>query len=110
VTYAYLASCYTHKDPAVRIARYEAACKAAAKLMLSGEVIFAPIPHSHPIEQHFPERMSGEWWMSQDLPILDKAGKLIVLMLDGWKESYGVAREIEYARDKGIPIEYLEAE
>lgn len=107
MTFAYMASPFSHPDESVRHARYLAACKAAAAMMLRGEVIFAPIPHSYAVEQHFDEIKDGEWWMAQDLPILKCASKLIVLTLDGWKESYGVAREIEFARDIGIPIEYV---
>ena len=45
--------------------------------------------------------------MFQDLPFLDFADKLVVLTLPGWKESKGIKRELEYARDKGIPVEYI---
>jgi hypothetical protein len=48
----YLCSPYTHPDPAVREARYEAACRTAAHLMRSGKIVFSPIAHSHGIAQY----------------------------------------------------------
>ena len=35
---------------------------------------------------------------------------MIVLQLHQWERSYGVAKEIEFARDNGIPVEYVEPE
>ena len=105
--YSYLASPYTHPDPEIRLKRYEASCKAAAKLMKKGYAIFAPIAHSHPIEAHFDKPEGFDFWMAQDLPILQGADRLIVLTLPGWKKSKGVAREIQEAEEIGMPIEYV---
>lgn len=104
----YLASPYTHDDQVVRDTRFKAACAAAAKLMLGGQCVFAPIPHSVPIEAEFPAMQGFDFWMAMDLPILARCTKLVVLTLDGWERSRGVARELEYAREHGIPIEFME--
>jgi hypothetical protein len=45
----YLASPYSHPNPAVREQRFQAACQAAAALLRSGQAVFAPIVHSHPL-------------------------------------------------------------
>ena len=103
----YLASPYTHADKEVRRDRYMAACKAAAKLMLAGEVVFAPIAHSHPIEAYFDKNEGHDFWMRQDAPYLEACSKLVVLTIDGWDKSSGVAHEIRRAVERGIPIEYL---
>lgn len=104
----YLASPYSSDDPMVRAERYEAACKKAAELMQMGFSVFSPIAHSHPISAHLPpERVvDHEFWMGQDLPILDSAERLYVLMLPGWVTSRGIAREVEEARRLGIPVVY----
>lgn len=109
MSFAYLASNYSHPDPAIRHQRFIAACRAAAHLMERGIPVFAPICHSHPIAEVMNGRhLDHEFWLAQDLPILAQATTLIVLQLDGWRESRGVAREIEFARDNGIPVEYTE--
>ncbi len=104
----YLASPYSHVNPLIRESRFRQACAAAAKLMLDGEVVFAPIAHSHPIDTHFAAPGDFDFWMEQDLPILRKCDALKVLRLTGWEQSRGVAREIQEARAIGLPIEFID--
>ena len=112
--YSYLASPYQNPDrPADRQyceARYDEACKAAAQLMRQGHLIFCPIAHSHPIAAWLPEvqRTSHDFWLKQDFALLAKADRLIVLQLHQWERSYGIAQEVAFARDNGIPVEYLD--
>jgi len=103
----YLASPYTHTDATVRQARYEAACRAAAELMLRGRVVFSPIAHSHPIEAHMPHAQSEEFWLRQCRPLLQACSRVAVLCLDGWQESRGLAEEIRIARERGIQVHFL---
>ena len=106
--FTYLASPYSHPDPQVRYARYMNACQAAAHLMRQGQVVFSPIAHSHPIELHAPDLTGFEFWIGQDLPLLARAERLVVLKLDGWAQSRGVQFEIDYSFAYGIPLEFLE--
>lgn len=106
--FTYLASPYTHSDPAVREQRYRDACRAAAALMSRGDVVFSPIAHSHPIELAAGVVNDGEFWKRQDAPYLEACTKLLVLMLPGWKHSTGVYHEVDRAMQRGIPIEYVE--
>lgn len=110
MTFAYLASPYTHEDPEVREQRSRDVCLIAAILMQRGEVVFSPIAHSHAIAEALP----GDWavdhdfWKRQDAPYLATCSKLYVAMLPGWDVSRGVAHELAEARARGIPIEYLD--
>ena len=107
--YIYLASPYSHPDSAVRLARFEAACIAAGKLMVAGATVFCPIAHSHPIGELLDAgAQSHEMWMKQDLPLLARATGLAVLMLDGWASSRGVNEEIEFAIKCQIPVTYIQ--
>ena len=47
-----------------------------------------------------------EGWYLYDFSELDKSDILVVLMLDGWENSIGVALEIAFALGKRIPIYY----
>ena len=49
----YIASLYTHPDPAVRQRRFEDVCHYVAERMLRGAVVYCPIAHSHPITERF---------------------------------------------------------
>ncbi len=103
----YLACPYTHDDPAVREARFEAANRAAAKLMTPGHSVFSPISMTHPIAETADLPKGWEFWAGQDLPFLEWCDKVVVLQVPGWKESVGVQEEIRIARDMGRMIEYV---
>lgn len=104
----YLATPYSHPDPLVKEARYVEACRKAAELMTDGLLVFCPIAHSHPIETlGMPVIQSGDWWLRQDFAILKACDELIVYKMDGWDKSYGVGKEIEFAKEHNIPVTYL---
>ncbi|ADV63022.1 Domain of unknown function DUF1937 [Isosphaera pallida ATCC 43644] len=105
----YLASPYSHPDPAVREQRFRAACRAAVALLCAGQVVFSPITHSHPLAQH---GLPGSWqfWEQYDRKFLERCDEVVVLMLDGWEESVGVQAEIRIARELGKPVRYLAPE
>lgn len=107
-SYVYLASPYSSPDPAIRHQRFIAACEAGIRLFDMGISAFIPVVQSHPIAERMGDRHADHaYWMAVDLPLLAKAAKLIVLTLDGWRESRGVADKIEFAKDRGIPVEYM---
>jgi len=101
----YLASPYSHPNPAVRDERYHAACTAVAKLLREGHAVFSPIIHSHPLVSH---GLPTDWsfWERQDLAHLQRCDELVVLMLDGWEQSVGVQAEIQHAAELGKPVWY----
>jgi len=92
----YLASPYSHPDPRMREERFRVACQAAAKLMRNGEVVFSPIAHGHCIAQH---GLPTDWrfWERHDREQLMRCDEVVVLTMDGWRESEGVQAEIRIA-------------
>ena len=110
--YVYLASPYSHPDATVREARYAAACKKAAQYTSKGQAVFAPIVHSHPLVPYMDPNdcMNFDLWMKLDLPLLKDAQELHVLCIDGWRDSRGVKREIEFAEQCGIPVKQVFAD
>lgn len=106
---AYLASPYSHLDPAVREERYQAACRAAAALLRAGRLVFSPIAHSHPLVAY---GLPADWsfWQRYDRELLARCDEVLVLMLAGWRESVGVQEEIRIARELGKPVRYLAPE
>lgn len=103
----YLASPYSHPDPAIMQARFETVCCAAAHFMGEGVHIFSPIAHSHPIALAGELPRGFEFWESYDRKILAACSALWVLMMDGWKESKGIGAEIVIAKEFKLPIEYI---
>lgn len=103
----YLASPHSHKDAEIRERRFREVCKAAAKLFDGGHWVYCPIAHTHVIAQHMTDAMRWEAWAAYDEHMLSLCDCLIVLQLDGWKESRGVAAEIQIATELGIGVEYM---
>jgi len=103
----YLASPFSHPDAAVREARFRDACRAAARLMRAGKIVFSPIAHSFPIAQH---GLPVDWhfWEPFDRAHLERCDEVVVLTLDGWRESVGVQAEIRIAAELGKPVRYLD--
>lgn len=104
----YLAAPYSHPDRAVMLARFRAVNKAAALLMSQGLHVFSPISHSHPIAEVGELPTSWSFWEKYDTEALKMCSQVIVLMLDGWKESKGVAAELEIAKSLGLGITYAD--
>ena len=104
----YLACPYSHYSGTVRNNRFLSATHAAVYLMeVHKEAVFSPITHSHPMNEL---GISGDFatWIEMDLSILSLCSKLVVLKLDGWEKSIGVATEILEAQRLSISIEYLD--
>ena len=92
-------------------ARADRIDREAAKLMAEGHAVYSPITHGRPLERHLPGDLAADhkFWMAHCKAILAKCDALLVLKLDGWDVSRGVAEEIEHAARLGIPTAYLEA-
>ena len=104
----YLAGPYSHPSPTVRQRRFEALNLAAGNLMRSGVLVFSPISHSHPIAEAGELPLGWDFWEQFDRAHLSNCHKVIVLMLDGWRDSKGVAAEIAIAEEMGLPVEFME--
>ena len=103
----YLASPYSHPDATIREQRFHDVCRMAARLMQQGHVVFAPIVHGHPLVDH---GLPTDWlfWERFDREHLRRCDELVVLRLDGWRESVGVAAEIRFAAELGKPVRYID--
>ena len=107
--FTYLCAPYSHHNPQIRELRYQMTNDFAARLMRLGFVVFSPISHSHEVAKYLDsDENTHKLWMEQDLPLLEKASRCIVLRLPGWEHSKGVTEEVSHAREHNIPIEYMD--
>lgn len=104
----YLAVPYSHPDPAVREARFQAANRTAAKLMAAGDFVFSPISHTHPIALAGGLPLGWDYWEQYDRAVLACCYRFIILKLDGWMTSKGVKAESSIAEELGIEIETID--
>jgi hypothetical protein len=107
VAYYYLASPYSRHLAGRAMAHMEV-CQAAALLIRAGVPVFSPIAHSHFIAEYGGiDPNDHDIWLPADQPMMDAAGGLIVLMLDGWFRSKGMAYEMDHFRRLGRPVVYM---
>lgn len=105
----YLAGPYSHPDPEVRRARYDALTEVYATICRRGLVCYSPITHSHvAAERHGLPGCAG-YWERTNRAFFDACNELWILKLDGWRESVGVRQETWWAMQRRIPVRYLPA-
>ncbi len=102
----YLASPYSHPDPAVRKKRFILVSRVAAQLMAADVLVFSPIAHSHPIA--VAGTLPGDWayWEEFDRRIISICDEVVVLLLDGWENSKGIKAELKLAKELGKKVRY----
>lgn len=105
----YLACPFNHPDPEVMEQRFRIVTRVAGQLIAKGIYVFSPITHNVPILRHAGVAAGWKEWQNFDLAVLERCNRLYVLKLEGWERSTGVLAEIEFAKRRGIPTEYLEA-
>jgi len=104
----YLAAPYSHPLPEVRQDRAHRISRAHARLVRDGHLVYSPICHTHSIATHREYRIPYDWehWRDSCLAFLSICGRVLVLQLDGWERSVGVAAEIVIATEQGLSIDY----
>lgn len=107
----YLATSYSHPEPAKRAARANLASECAAWLMRKGWSVVSPLSMGHAIIKADSEAgdLASDFqvWREPCLRMLEMSDALVVLMLDGIRESVGVAAEIDHARKLGLPCNQI---
>lgn len=88
--------------------RFDAVCRFAGTLMQAGEVVYSPIAHCHPIAVRIDLPRTWDFWQKFDTEMIRRCDEVVVLMLDGWDKSKGIAAELEIAKQLGKPISYVE--
>ncbi len=113
----YLASPYLYRGPddiGLKLAeytqekRYQSAIDATAYLMKKGLCVYSPIVATHPIAVKHDLPLGSEYWLQFDEIILNKCDEIVVLMIEGWKESPGVQREIAVMKALHKDVTYLD--
>ena len=106
--YTYLASPYSHDDPAVMEERYELTLACAAWMTKKKWIVFSPIVHCHPMAVRHDLPRDQEFWHGYNAAMLLEAREFSILKLDGWKESDGVRAEHGLAIIQEKPISFID--
>lgn len=104
-TLIYLATPYT-RYPGGHEAAFELACQSAAVFLAADIPVFSPIAHSHPIAKHMTAEhlVDHDLWVRIDAPMLAACAAMIVVTVEGWRESRGVQHEIAMFEQAEKPV------
>jgi hypothetical protein len=97
----YLASPYSHPDPAYRRARFWAAAYVTGRLMAKGSHVISPIAHTHPVAMAGALNFGWEHWAAYDEELIKRCDTVMVLQIEGWAKSVGIKAEMEIAMRRG---------
>lgn len=103
--YAYLASPYTG-SPELMVARFHAVKRASSILLAKRQWIYSPIMHCHQLAQDHSLPTDFQFWLDYNHAMIESAENTIVLGIDGWNLSKGVAEEILFTKslDKNVEL------
>ncbi len=104
----YMSCPYTHTDLAVREYRYRMSCMAASKLFEAGIACFNPLANSVPAVEFSGCDLTHSQWLDIDFEILRRCDEILLLGLEGWRQSVGVKSELFEAMALGIPVTLIE--
>lgn len=93
----YLAAPYFAPDRKTEKKRFKTTCEVQAKLMTAGYAVFSPLANSIPAVEFGNLQIDHADFMRFDNILLRRCDELLVLALDGWRESKGVQEEIQEA-------------
>lgn len=100
----YLATPYSKWVPGLHDAFIQA-CILASRLLTAGVKVYSPIAHTHPLAIYGKlDPLDHSIWLPFDEAMMDAAQVLLVAHMDGWRESKGVAHEIDFFDREGKPI------
>lgn len=105
----YIASPYSHPLFLKREERYKQTMAFCARLINEGKVVFSPIVHNHQIAFFHDLPTVALFWQTANEAMIRLSSTVLVLKLDGWETSIGVAHEIDFATGIGKPVVYSNA-
>ena len=103
----YLASPYSHKNEAVRRARYLAARHVTIEMLRDGLAVFSPIVYGMDMEKQI--GTAFEPWTKLNDSVITVCAQVWVLTLDGWEDSRGIKHELALANSLKKPVYYQRA-
>jgi hypothetical protein len=104
----YLGLPYMHDDEVVMDFRADISDIVAADLANRGFNVFAPISAWHHISKKY--GLPGEWeyWKDFDESFIKICSKVLIIILEGWRQSVGVTAEIDLSKKYNLEVGYID--
>lgn len=106
----YLASPYSHPDPVIKKTRFLIAQEATANLIRAGHFVWSPIVQNHEMAIRHTLPDDAQFWKDYNFNFIRRCDGILVLDIEGWRESKGVIMEIDMANYIGLPIQMASAD
>ena len=104
----YLGSPYS-KYPLGLEQAFREVCRCAAVFVREGIPVYSPIAHTHPIAMEGRlDPLDHTIWLAFDAPMMAAAEGLIVCEMQGWQESEGLKKEIEFFESRDRPVTFFD--
>lgn len=107
MSYNYMASPYSSPNPNTMEDRYHLAAEALVWLLERKIWTYSPIVHCHHIAKHYDMPKTFAFWAAYNKAMLKDAMGFLILAIDGWDESVGVAEEMKWATKYKIMTKFL---
>jgi hypothetical protein len=107
MTYRYLASPYTHTDKVVVQERFEETEQCLAWLLGMKVWAYSPIVHCHALATKRSLPTDYKFWLDYNHAMILGSNGILVLCMEGWRESKGVQEEIKFARSNHLFIRHI---
>lgn len=106
MSYTFIASPYSDPSEHLMQKRYEEARRFCAWCFVNGMSVFSPIVSWHEVASHHQLPRDAQAYKALNREMLGPAEELIVLCIDGWRESRGVQMEVIAAARQGKLIKW----
>lgn len=103
----YLAAPYNHPEPEVVERRMSMVYAKILTLMNDGHVVVSPLLND-PLVKIGQLPTAWSYWQRYSETLLSSCERMVVLNLEGWDQSTGIAGEIDFCRKRSIPVEHHE--
>ena len=105
----YLAGPYSHEDDNVKKQRVAEMEEALAFFARNAQnlCLYSPIVHWSSVAFNHDLPHDAHWWMEQDFFMIRQSSAMWVLTIEGWKTSFGVGQELEFAESINRDILYV---
>lgn len=108
MSFYYLASPYSSPDPEVMNKRYLQVMRHLSWRLSKRLWTYSPIVHCHEMSKAFGLPKDAIFWQDYNEIMIIASRGIVVLELEGWRESKGISMEIAFAHRKGVPVDYEE--
>ena len=104
----YLASPYTHPRVSIMEERYKQAMRALFWLSTTQiEPVYSPIVHWHNVAAMYDLPRDAEWWKQTNFAMIRRCQSMMILCVNGTRDSKGCREEYELAQYLMMPVSFI---